>query len=83
MLQKCLSSSPWQYHHGALFSLLSLLCEHTEHITRHQQIRSLLTEITKLHTAPGQRSKTVPRQDSKTRPSFIMVTTQTATSTIK
>lgn len=56
---------------------------HTQYVTRNQQVLCLLTNISKLHRVPGQRSKTVSVPDYKTRPNFIMVITQTATSTVK
>lgn len=54
---------------------------YTQYVTRNQQV--LWTNITKLHIVPGQRSRMVSVQDYKTRPNFIMVITQTATSTVK
>lgn len=56
---------------------------HTQYVTRNQQVLCLLTNILKLHRVPGQRSRTVSVPDYKTRPNFIMVITQTATSTVK
>lgn len=55
----------------------------TEFVTRNQQVLCLLTNITLLHTVPGQRSKTVSVHDDKTRPNFIMAITQTATPTVR